>query len=194
MDGNLHDDLVFFFAQRFNLSDLPGILSSIYIYLVYMWISFSWYLALCHNFNSVDRTPPPCLDANFQISKKLEVLGEKKTPIIGYTIVIMLAIRQCAAWSSTLITHHFPERRITSETKGNSRTKSTSLLCQLSVCLLISLSLLLPSHNVLLLNPLLLILCLPSDNVHHEFQRWPFKIFVKEETPGTKGYTININI
>ena len=30
---------------------------------------------------------------------------------LRYIVIISLAIRQCAAWSSTLITHNFPERR-----------------------------------------------------------------------------------
>ena len=50
---------------------------------------------------------------------------------------ISLAIRQCAAWSSTLITHNFPERRTPRKQKETPPcTESTSLLCQHSACLL----------------------------------------------------------
>ena len=32
------------------------------------------------------------------------------------------------------------------------------------------------------------LLCLPSDNVQHELQRWPLKTLLNEEIPGNKGY------
>ena len=37
--------------------------------------------------------------------------NKNTTQLLILTIIISLAIRQCAAWSSTLITHNFPEER-----------------------------------------------------------------------------------
>ena len=47
-----------------------------------------------------------------------------------FIIIISLAIRQCAAWSSTWITHNFLERRKPRKQKETHAPKSTSLPCQ----------------------------------------------------------------
>ena len=70
------------------------------------------------------------------------------------TPIIVLAIRQCAAWASTLITHKHPERR--KPLKKRKPTHNVQLLFWvyfwLEVYLFRLLSLLLPSHYVLLLS------------------------------------------
>ena len=90
---------------------------------------------------------------------------------ITRVVIVVLAIRQCAAWPSTLITHKHSQKN-TEIHPYFLRWNSQACLCPIIKILALIFTFRVDFFDRAFILLVLLLLCLPSDNVHHDLQRW----------------------